>query len=108
MSRTLPPLPPHPEGGQWSPNVQHAYQVLTDTFRPAVKVLLQEADANRLQYHIENATTELFPILEAFEAHAAEEHIPIPWVLSCTEVVGSLVFDLCQAQEAAAGWYIFL
>ncbi|KAJ7140650.1 hypothetical protein C8R44DRAFT_866356 [Mycena epipterygia] len=102
MSRTLPPLPPHPYGEQWSPNVYHAYQVMTDTYRHAAKVLLQDTDANRLRFHAENATDELVPILEAFETHAAEEHIPLPWLHLCTEVVGGLIVDLCHPQEMAA------
>jgi hypothetical protein len=71
------------------------------TFCSAAKVLLQDADANRLRYHAENTTEELVPILQAFEAHATEENIPLPWLYSCTEVVGRLILDLCQAHEVA-------
>jgi hypothetical protein len=73
---------------------------MTETFRHASKVLLQDADVNRLRFYAEKATEELVPILQAFEEHA-EEHIPLPWILSCTEMVGSLILDLCRAQETA-------
>lgn len=101
MSRALPPLPHHPENAPWSPNVYHAYQVMVDSFRHASSVLVQDADSNRLKFHAENATQDLVPILQAFEDHAAEENIPLPWVHSCTEVVGQLIVDLCTAQETA-------
>ncbi|KAJ6624167.1 hypothetical protein B0H10DRAFT_2212903 [Mycena sp. CBHHK59/15] len=101
MSRSLPPLPPHPEDVPWSPNVHHAYQYMADTFRHAAKVLLQDADTNRLQYHAETVTQELVPILQALEENAAEENLPLPWIYSCTQVVGSLIVDLCKAQETA-------
>ncbi|KAK7013404.1 hypothetical protein R3P38DRAFT_2546059 [Favolaschia claudopus] len=73
----------------------------TALFRHASNVLSQDADAKRLQAHIEKATEELLPILEAFESHAAVEHIPLPWLYSCTEAVGHLTVGLCQAQEVA-------
>ncbi|KAJ7765056.1 hypothetical protein DFH07DRAFT_372533 [Mycena maculata] len=101
MSRALPPLPPHPEDAPWSPNVYHAYQIMSDTFRHASGVLLQDADAKRLQFHAENTIDQLLPILKAFEDHAADENIPLPWVYSCTEAVGELIVNLCQAQETA-------
>jgi hypothetical protein len=102
MTRVLPPLPLPTENTQWSPNVQHAYEYMTETFRYASKVLLQDdADANRLRFHADRATQELVPILQAFEKHAVEENIPISWILSCTEVIGNLIVDLCHAQEAA-------
>lgn len=101
MSRILPPLPLPMENAQWSPNVHQAYDYLTETFRHASKVLSQDADANRLQFYAQLATQELVPILQAMEDHAVEEHIPLPWILSCTEVVGHLIADLCHAQETA-------
>jgi hypothetical protein len=101
MSHALPPLPPPPPNAQWSPNIHHVYQYMTETFRQASKVLLQDADANRLRFYAEKATQELVPILQALEEHATEEHIPLPWILSCTEVVGNLIVDICHAQEAA-------
>jgi hypothetical protein len=70
-------------------------------FRHGAKILLQDADANRLQFHVENLTNELVPILQALEVHAEEENVPIPWIHSCTEHVGHLIVDLCAAQEAA-------
>jgi hypothetical protein len=83
----------------------HAYNVMANTFRHAAKVLLEDPDTNRLRYHAENATEELVPILQAFETHAADENIPLPWLYSCTEVVGGLILDLCRAHEAAVSRY---
>ncbi|KAK6996202.1 hypothetical protein R3P38DRAFT_3287888 [Favolaschia claudopus] len=88
MSRPLPPLP-EPENEPWSSNVHAAYELMSGTFRSASSVLSQDADAKRLEFHAQHATKELFPILKAFEAHAEEEHIPISWVLDCTEAVGT-------------------
>jgi hypothetical protein len=65
-------------------------------------VLQQDADANRLKYHVRHLTEEAVPILLAFEEHAEEESIPIPWLHACTEAVGGLVLDLCEAQNTAA------
>jgi hypothetical protein len=65
MSRNLPPLPPPPQDAPWSPNVHNAYHFMTETFRHASKVLLQDADANRLRFYAEKATQELVPILQA-------------------------------------------
>ncbi|KAJ7436839.1 hypothetical protein FB451DRAFT_1453499, partial [Mycena latifolia] len=101
MPRGLPPLPLPTDNLQWSPNVQQAYTYMTETFRHASKVLSQDADANRLRFHAELATQELVPILQALETHAVEENIPLEWIFSCTEVVGSLIVDLCHAQETA-------
>lgn len=101
MLPALPPLPQHPLGVPWSPNVYHAYQSMHDTFKHALSVLQQDADAKRLQFHTETATQELFTILKALEDHAAEEHIPLEWVYVCTEAVGQLIVDLCKAQEIA-------
>lgn len=106
MSYTLPPLPPLLPTQQWSPNVHNAYQYMTKMFHHASKVLTEDADASRLRFHVETATQELVPILQAFEKHAAEEQIPMSWVLSCTEVVGNLIVDLCQAQETAVTRYV--
>ncbi|KAK6983899.1 hypothetical protein R3P38DRAFT_3333454 [Favolaschia claudopus] len=97
MSRPLPPLP-EPENEPWSPNVHAAYELMLGTFRSASSVLSQDADAKRLEFHAQHATKEL----KAFEAHAEEEHIPMPWVLDCTEAVGELICNLCQAQELAS------
>ncbi|KAK7034948.1 hypothetical protein R3P38DRAFT_2518743, partial [Favolaschia claudopus] len=94
MSHRLPPLPPHPDNAPWSPNVYHAYDALHSGFRYASNVLSQDADAKRLQAHIEKATEDLLPILEAFETHAAVENIPLPWLYSCTEAVGHLIAGL--------------
>lgn len=99
MLRALPPLPPHPADTSWSPNVYNAHQALLDTFRHASSVLLQDADVNRLTFHAKNATQELVPILTAFEAHAAEENIPLHWVHSCTEVVGGLSARLKRSRS---------
>ncbi|KAK7015428.1 hypothetical protein R3P38DRAFT_3321660 [Favolaschia claudopus] len=104
MSRPLPPLP-EPENEPWSPNVHAAYELMSGTFRSASSVLSQDADAKRLEFHAQHATKELFPILKAFEAHAEDKHIPISWVLDCTEAVGELIFNLCQAQELASERY---
>jgi hypothetical protein len=101
MSHHLPPLPQRPGNLPWSPNVYNAYQSMLDTFQHASSVLRQDADLKRLQFHTDNATRELVAILQTFENHAAEEHIPLPWVHSCTEVVGALIVDLCQAQDSA-------
>ncbi|KAK7016173.1 hypothetical protein R3P38DRAFT_3321557 [Favolaschia claudopus] len=98
MSRPLPPLP-EPENEPWSPNVHAAYELMLGTFRSASSVLSQDADAKRLEFHAQHATKEL----KAFEAHAEEEHIPMPWVLDCTEAVGELICNLCQAQELGVG-----
>ncbi|KAK6984929.1 hypothetical protein R3P38DRAFT_2465756, partial [Favolaschia claudopus] len=102
----LPPLPPHPDNAPWSPSVYNAYDALQNTFRHASNVLSQDADAKRLEAHIEKATEDLLPILEAFETHAAVEHIPLPWLYSCTEAVGHLIAGLCQAQEETNVAYI--
>ncbi|KAF8147913.1 hypothetical protein K438DRAFT_1867134, partial [Mycena galopus ATCC 62051] len=74
---------------------------MENKFRHASTVLQQDADAKRLQYHAESATEELVPILQAFEAHAAEENLPLSWVHQCTEIVGELIVSLCRAQETA-------
>ncbi|KAF7358341.1 hypothetical protein MVEN_00883700 [Mycena venus] len=42
-----------------------------------------------------------FPFSKLFESHATDEKIPLPWVYSCTEVIGGLILDLCEAHKVA-------
>jgi len=90
----------------WSPNIYHAYQIMSDVFRHASEVLLQEADTIHLKLHVETLTNNVIPIFMALEAHTEEEQLPVQWLYSCTEVVGALIVKLCQAQETANGWYV--
>lgn len=106
MARVFPPLPEHPVNAPWSPNTYYAHKIMADTFRHASTILLQDADANRLKFHAEALTSDILPILEALEEHAQEENFPLPWLYSCTEAVGRLIFDLCKAQEVSGTRFV--
>jgi hypothetical protein len=96
-------LPPLPDDHPWSPNIYHAYQIITDTFTNATNTLWEEADPIRIKYHIEMLTDDTIPILVALESRAQEERLPLPWLHSCVEIIGGLIVRLCHAYETADG-----
>jgi hypothetical protein len=100
----LPPLPYREENLPWSSNVNNAYQILTDMYRHANHVLLQDdSDIPRIKYHKETLTNDSIPILLALEASAEEEGLPTTWLHLCAESLGSLIVKLCSAEETADG-----
>jgi hypothetical protein len=96
----LPPLPHHPAGGQWSDNVEQAYEIISAAYDLASQVLTQEAESNRLRFHAETLTEESIPLLSEMEAHAQEESIPIPWLHSCARLMAKLIYELLTASDA--------
>ncbi|KAJ7436656.1 hypothetical protein B0H11DRAFT_2255984 [Mycena galericulata] len=82
-------------------HIYYAFNIVSDTYNAAAKVLLVEASASRLKFHAHGLTKNVVPILVALEAHAPEEHLPIPWVHECAHAVARLVKELCDAQKKA-------
>lgn len=101
---TLPPIPPHGENNPWSPNVFNAHQVVSDLFRHAEQALRRgDPDPNRIQFHLNSLMNDAIPLLYALEAHAEEEGLEVEWIVSCAEVVGTLVGELQKAEESLRG-----
>jgi hypothetical protein len=99
---TLPILPHRPDGTQWSLNVYNAYQIASDLFRHASQALqLEDSEVQRLSFHIDSLIDDCVPILEALEAHADVEGLPICWLHSCAEAVGNVLVNLTQARSRA-------
>lgn len=98
---SLPLLPSHPDGAVWSPAVYEAYQAISDMWHRGVQVLQNEAESGRLKYHADTLTSDAVPILLAMEHHAEKETLPVPWIHQLTESVGTLISQLCRAQETA-------
>lgn len=103
---SLPSLPVHPVNAPWSSNLYHAHQIISDIYRSASDVLLQEADAIRLKLHTERLTSDVIPILLELERTTRNEGLPIDWLHSCTEHVGVLVAKLCEANERISLQYV--
>ena len=106
MAPAFPALPPNPAAAQWSPNIYQAFSIISRTYAAAADVVLIDADVSRLKFHAHGLTENVIPLLVALEAHAAEEHLPLPWVLECAHAVALLVKELCAAQTNAAQRYV--
>jgi hypothetical protein len=105
---TLPQLPNHPDGAVWSPSVYGAYQAISDMWHRGAEVLQNESESGRLKYHADTLTSDAVPILLAMEQHAGEEKLPVPWIHQLTNSVGTLIAQLCQAQESAKQRLVYL
>jgi hypothetical protein len=107
MARTILPLPVRNE--PWSPNVYHAFNILSDIFRTAKNILSQENyDLYRIRYHAETIENDALPLLLALEATAEEESLPVSWVYDAGSQYEDLIVELAEAEKRAVGMYASL
>jgi hypothetical protein len=103
---TIPALPPHAGDAPWPAAIHQAHLVLDAAVGHAIRVLHQESDSIRLRFHREQLTRECIPILHVIESLGEDDLMP--WLWSSTEIVGNLIMQLSEAEEAVDGVYVFL
>jgi hypothetical protein len=102
MPRTLPPLPLRSQ--PWSPNVYHAFQILSDIYRTAKAALDQENyDLYRIRFHGDSVANNAVPLLFTLEESAEEEGLPVSWVHDASHHYENLIVELAEAEKTALG-----
>jgi len=102
MPRTLPPLPLRSQ--PWSPNVYHAFQILSDIYRTAKAALDQENyDLYRIRFHGDSVANDAVPLLFTLEESAEEEGLPVSWVHDASHHYENLIIELAEAEKTALG-----
>jgi hypothetical protein len=102
MPRTLPPLPLRSQ--PWSPNVYHAFQILSDIYRTAKAALDQENyDLYRIRFHGDSVANDAVPLLFTLEESAEEEGLPVSWVHDASHHYENLIVELAEAEKTALG-----
>lgn len=100
----LQPIPDPPHHVIRSANVDMAYTILRDISTHADTALRQtDSDPLRIRFHLSAVIDTAIPVLQALEACAIDEDIPLDWLLNSAELLGRLVLDLKKAQESADG-----
>lgn len=97
-------LPEHFTGAPWAPNVQSAYEVISQVTNRAEQLLCQSAlDPLRLKHHLEAVLHEALPLLVALSDSADIEDIPNDWLVRCAKEVAGIVDGLREALSNAEG-----
>jgi hypothetical protein len=87
----FPRLPPHPEGGQWSHNVQEAYHIICETYDHASRVLCQEdQDSLRLRLLSDGILRDTIPLLQELDLDVADD----AWATAAAEALGITLVEL--------------
>lgn len=93
-------LLPELHEGPYTPNVQHAINIIQTTFRHAVRTLEQEdSDSIQLRVLAEQIKGTVIPLLSALEA----EPIPHHWIRTVAERFATVLQDLEAAGSAMDG-----
>jgi len=86
--------------GPWEQNIYKAYNIISDTFSCATRLLRQEdGDTLRLRIHSEKILQRSIPLLDAL---ATEVH-NTNWTAECTHALAAVMVALEAAAFAADG-----
>jgi len=95
-------LPPLPErlgiAGNWSAEIQTAYEIVQRTYNYALRVLRADgADPTRIAFHIDALSTTALPILEALIPDLDGDDstsLPAEWLVNVATILGCMVSNL--------------
>jgi hypothetical protein len=88
----------------WSPNIYHAFQILSDIYRTAKTVISQgNYDLHRIRFHGDSVANEAVPLLFTLEAVAQDEGLPMSWVHDTSQYYEELIVELAEAEKTALG-----